>query len=64
LQTVRYRFNIYVAVLLWRYDAEMGTASSLKYRKLESYDIISILSELLKHIDYYTYVTLLVNTKS
>jgi len=31
LQTFRYRFNIYtqVAVLPWRYDAEMGTANSL-----------------------------------
>jgi len=31
LQTVRHRFNIYagIAVLLWRYDVEMGTANSL-----------------------------------
>jgi len=30
LQTVCHRFNIYaVAVLPWRYDAEMGTGNSL-----------------------------------
>jgi len=33
LQTVRHRFNIYaiyaIAVLPWRYNAEMGTANSL-----------------------------------
>jgi len=31
LQTVRHRFNIYthVAVLLWRYDAELGIENSL-----------------------------------
>jgi len=31
LQTVRHRFNIYasIAVLHWRYDAEIRTANSL-----------------------------------